>query len=102
MGNVMDKQEITNFADLYIKFQERCKHIASILSEYDRDFKESRWDDWQLSYDQSNNPINCIMDVDIIVYGCLVDTRELRIPIELISATDEQIYEYASSKYKKA
>jgi hypothetical protein len=97
----MDKQEITTFAELYIKFQERCKHVAEILSEYDRDFKESRFNDWELDYDDYHVVKNCYTDVDIIVYGCLVDTRELRIPIELLSADDSQIHEYASNKYKK-
>ena len=39
----MDEQEIKSFEDLYIKFQEKCKHVAKILSEYDCDFKESRF-----------------------------------------------------------
>lgn len=98
----MDKQEISIFTDLYIKFQKQCKHIANILSEYDCDFKESRWDDWQLDYDQNKNPINCIMDVDIYAMGCLVDSRTLSFPVELLYATDEQTHEYAQRKYKKA
>lgn len=39
----MNEQEITTFIDLYVKFQERCKHVAEILSEYDCDFKEARF-----------------------------------------------------------
>lgn len=98
----MNKQEISTFTDLYIKFQERCKHIANILSEYDCDFKESRWDDWQLDYDQNNIPTNCLMDVDIYAYGCHIDSRSLHFPIELLSADDAQIHEYALNKYKGA
>ena len=37
----MDEQEINSFKDLYIKFQEICRYIAKILSEYDCDFIES-------------------------------------------------------------
>lgn len=95
----MDKQDILT---LYIKFQERCKHIANIISKYDRDFKASKWDDWKLEYDQNKNPTNCIKDVNIYVMGCYVDSCTLSFPIELLSADDEQIHEYASNKYKKA
>lgn len=98
----MNEQDILTFTELYIKFQEQCKHVAEILSEYDCDFKESRWDDWQLDYDQNKNPTNCIMDVDIYAMGCHVDSRTLSFPAELLSADDSQTYEYASSKYKKA
>lgn len=98
----MDKQEILTFTDLYIKFQERCKHIAKILSEYDCDFKESRFDNWDLDYDQNKNSTSCTTDVDIHAYGCHVDSRSLCFPIELLSADDTQIHEYALSKYKKA
>ena len=95
----MDKQEISTFTDLYIKFQERCKHVANILSEYDCDFKESRWDDWQLDYDQNNIPTNCNMSVDIYARGCHVDSRTLHFPVELLSADDTEINEYAKEKY---
>lgn len=98
----MNEQEITTFTDLYIKFQERCKRIANILSEYDCDFKESRHDDWQLDYDQNKIPTNCIMGIDIYAYGCHVDSRTLSFPVELLSSDDSQIHEYALSKYKKA
>ena len=94
----MDKQDILT---LYVKFQERCKHIANILSKHDCDFKASKLNDWQLEYDQNKNPTNCIKDVDIYVMGCYVDSCTLSFPVELLSATDEQIHEYASSKYKK-
>lgn len=99
----MTEQEITTFTDLYIKFQERCKHVANILSEYDCDFKESRFNNWELDYDDchAENKFDCYTEVDIIVYGCLVDTRNLHFPIELISANDGQILEYAKEKYKK-
>lgn len=99
----MDKQEILTFTDLYIKFQERCKHVAKILSEYDCDFEESRFNDWELDYDDrhAENKFDCYTTVDIYAYGCHVDSRSLRFPIELLSATDEQIYQYAQEKYKK-
>lgn len=99
----MDKQEISTFTELYIKFQERCKHIAKILSEYDCDFKESRFNDWELDYDDchAENKFECYTSVDIICYGCHVDTRFLSFPVELLSATDDQIHQYAQEKYKK-
>lgn len=99
----MDKQEIATFKDLYIKFQKRCKHISEILSEYDCDFKESRFNDWELDYDDSHaeSKFDCYTSVDIIAYGCHVDSVSLSFPIELISASDEQIHSYAQEKYKK-
>lgn len=107
MGNIMDKQEITTFADLYIKFQKRCKHIASILSEYDCYFKESNGNNWELRRksrpkQRTESKFDCYTDVDIIAPGWHVDSRSLHFPIELLSANDERIHEYASSKYKKA
>lgn len=100
----MDKQEISTFTDLYIKFQDRCKHIAKILSEYDCDFKESFDNNWELDYADchAENKFDCYMTVDIYAYGCHVDCRSLSFPIELLSADDSQIHEYALSKYKKA
>lgn len=100
----MDKQEISTFTDLYIKFQERCKHVAKILSEYDCDFAESRFNNWELDYADchAENKFDCYMTVDIYAYGCHVDCRSLCFPVELLSADDEQIHEYALSKYKKA
>lgn len=100
----MNEQEITAFTDLYIKFQERCGHVAEILSEYDRDFKETRWNNWELDYADchAENKFDCFTEVDIIVYGCLVDTRNLHFPIELLSENDEQIHLYAQKKYKKS
>lgn len=97
----MDEQEIATFTDLYIRFQERCKHIAEILSEYDRDFKVSMWNNWELDYNDCHVVNNCCTEVDIVVYGCLINTRNLHFPIELISANDEQIHSYAQEKYKK-
>lgn len=96
----MDNQEILIFTNLYIKFQERCKHIAKILYEYDHDFEED-WGEWSLDYDQNNVAVSCYKDVDLYAYGCHVDSRNLYFPIELLSADDAQIYEYASNKYKK-
>lgn len=95
----MDKQDVLT---MYIKFQERCKYICNILSKYDRDFKEGKFGDWQLEYDQNKNPTNCIKDVNIYVMCCYVDSCTLSFPVGLLSATDEQIHEYASNKYKKA
>ena len=78
------------------------KGVAKILSEYDCDFEESWWDDWQLDYDQNKIPTNCIMDVDIYALGCHVDSCTLSFPIELLSATNEQIHLYAQEKYRKS
>lgn len=99
----MDKQEISTFTDLYIKFQERCKHIANILSEYDCDFKESRFNNLELDYADchAENKFDCYTEVDIYAYGCHVDYRSLHFPVDLLSATDEQIHLYAQEKYKK-
>ena len=100
----MDKQEISTFTDLYIKFQERCKHVAEILSEYDCDFKESRFNNWELDYADchAENKFDCYTTVDIYAYGCHVDCRSLSFPIELLSADDAHIHEYALSKYKRS
>ena len=100
----MDKQEILAFTDLYIKFQERCKHVAKILSGYDCDFEESRFNNWELDYADchAENKFDCYTEVSIIALGCVVDTRNLHFPIELLTADDSQIHEYALSKYKKA
>lgn len=99
----MNEQEITTFTDLYIKFQERCKHIAEILSEYDCDFEESRFNDWELDYADchAESKFYCYTSVDIYAYGCHVDCRSLNFPVELLSATDERIRSYAKEKYKK-
>lgn len=101
MVNNMDKQEILTFTDLYIKFQERCKHISVILYGYDFDFKETWYKDWSIEYDQNSMAINCYNDVDIYENGCVVDSRTLSFPIELLSADDSQIHKYAQEKYKK-
>ena len=99
----MDEQEIKSFEDLYIKFQEKCKHVAKILSEYDCDFKESRFNNWELDYNDCHdeNKFYCYTSVDIICYGCHVDTKDLSFPIELLSSTDEQIHLYAQMMYKE-
>ena len=99
----MNKQEILSFTDLYIKFQERCKHIAEILSDYDCDFKESKYNNWELDYADchAENKFDCYTTVDIYARGCHVDTRSLSFPIELLSADDAQVHEYAASKYKR-
>ena len=99
----MDKQEISAFTDLYIKFQERCKHIAEILSEYDCDFKESKYNNWELDHADchAENKFDCYTTVDIYARGYHIDSRSLRFPVELLSSDDAQIHEYASSKYKK-
>lgn len=41
------------------------------------------------------------MDVDIYARGCHVDSRTLFFPVELLSADDSQIHNYAQEKYKK-
>jgi hypothetical protein len=93
----MNEQEIATFTDLYIKFQERCKHVAEILSEYDRDFKESRWNNWELDYADchAENKFDCYTEVYIIAPGWHADSRSLHFPIELVAANDEQIHSYA-------
>lgn len=45
--------------------------------------------------------VDCYMDVDIYALGCHVDYRQLSFPVELLSATDDQIHLYAQKKYKK-
>lgn len=99
----MNEQELTIFTNLYIKFQERCKHIAEILSEYDCDFKESRFNNWELDYADchAENKFDCYMSVDIYALGCHVDCRELSFPIEMIAENDEKIRAYAQGKYNK-
>ena len=100
----MNEQEITTFTNLYITFQERCKHIATILSEYDCDFEESRFNNWELDYADchAENKFDCYTTVDIYAYGCHVDSRSLHFPVDLFSATDEQIHLYAQEKYKNS
>ena len=73
------------------------KHVAKILSEYDCDFKESRFNNWELDHSDchAENRFDCYTTVDIYARGCYVDSRSLNFPIELLSATDEQINLYA-------
>jgi hypothetical protein len=72
-------------------------------AEYDCDFEESRFNNWELDYDDchAENKFDCYTEVDIYAYGCHVDSRSLSFPIELLSATDDQIHLYAQEKYKK-
>lgn len=88
---------------MYIRFQERCKHIAKILSEYDCDFEESIFNNWELDYADchAENKFDCYTTADIYTYGFYVDSRSLHFPIEILSADDAQIHEYALSKYKR-
>lgn len=97
------KEDIAIFIKQYEAFQNRCKHIAEILSEYDCDFKESRFNNWELDYADchAENKFDCYTTVDIYARGCHIDSRSLSFPIELLSADDAQIHEYALSKYKK-
>lgn len=102
----MNEQEITAFTNLYVKFQERCKHVAEILSEYDCDFKESKGNNWELRRkrrpkQRTESKFDCYTLVDIIAPGWHVDSVSLSFPIELLSANDEQIHAYAQEKYKK-
>lgn len=98
----MNKQEILTFINLHAKFQERCRHIAEILYVYDCDFKESWGNDWELDYADcyAENKFYCYMSVDIYARGCHIDSRSLSFPVELLSANEAQIHEYALSKYK--
>ena len=95
----MNKQEISTFTDLYKKFQEQCKRVAEILSEYDGDFKESYYSDWWVGY-KYDTAVNCCNDVDIYIRNMRIESRTLYFPIELLYANDEQIHEYAVNKYK--
>ena len=100
----MNEQEIKTFTNLYIKFQERCAHVAKILGNYDSDFKETLFSDWDLDYEEDCydvSEVDCYMDVDIYALGCHVDCVSLSFPIGLLSATDDQIHLYAQKKYKK-
>lgn len=99
----MNEQEIATLTNLYVKFQERCKRIAEILSEYDRDFKESKFNNWELDYADCHavNKFECYTIVDIYAPGWHVDSRALHFPIELVAANDEQIHSYAQGKYNK-
>lgn len=99
----MDKQEITTFIDLYVKFQKRCEHVAEILSEYNRDFDEARFNIWKIDYavGQAENKFDCYTEIESYVMDCFIKSYTLSFPADLLSADDSQIHEYASSKYKK-
>lgn len=98
----MDRQEFTTFTNLYVKLQEQCKHVAKILSEYNYDFSNSRFNTWLLDYDcHAENNLNCYTEVPLYTRDCNVDKRSLFFPTKLLYATDDQIHKYAQEKYKK-
>lgn len=99
----MNKQEISTFIKLYVKFQKQCKHIAEILSEYNCNFKESGDSIWRIDYadDYAENKFNCYTEIAIYAMDCWIKSCTLFFPVELITANDEQIHEYAQEKYKK-
>lgn len=98
----MNNQEITNFVESYIKFQERCKRITKIISEYDSDFEKADLRVWNIDYDglHAKNKFDCYTDnyIHNWVSG-RIDTRTVSFPIELISAADEEIYQYAQKNH---
>lgn len=98
----MDNQEISTFAESYIKFQERCKHIAKIISEYDSDFEKADLRVWYINYDvlRSKNKFDCYTDnyIHNWVNG-RIDTQTLAFPMELLSAADEEIHQYAQKNH---
>lgn len=104
----MDKQEFLTFIDSYIKFQERCKNIAKILTEYNSDFYDSRLRTWIINYDghhpydshHARDKFDCYTEVYIHPSSSL-ELRPVCFPVELLSATDEQIHLYAQEKYNK-
>ena len=98
----MDKQEIITFTDLYVKFQKQCNMIAEILSEYNRDFNEAKYNIWKIDYSVcDDNKFDCFTEIAVYAMDCWVKSRTLSFPAELLSADDSQIHEYASTKYKK-
>jgi hypothetical protein len=98
----MDNQEISTFVELYTKFQESCKHIASILSEYDCYFNKSWLRVWCINYDglRTKNKSDCYTDNYVFDISGRIETRTVAFPIELLSATDDQIHQYALENVK--
>lgn len=98
----MDNQEISTFIESYIKFQERCKYIAKIISEYDSDFEKADLRVWDIDCDglHAKNKFDCYTDnyIHNWVSG-RIDTRTVSFPIELLSAADEEIYQYAQKNH---
>lgn len=98
----MDKQEFDAYINLHIKLQERCKHIAEVLSEYDSDFSKSRFNTWVLNYDQhAEDELNCYTEIPIYTRGCNIDSKSISFPVCLLYSSDNQINQYAREKYKK-
>lgn len=98
----MNTQEISSFIESYIKFQEHCKHIANIISEYDSDFEKADLRVWNINYDglRSKNKLDCY--TDNYTYNWVsgrIDTLTLTFPMELLSATDEEIHQYAQKNH---
>jgi len=69
-----------------LSFKNAVSMLQKILSEYDCDFEESRFNNWELDYDDCHavNKFDCYTEVDIYAYGCHVDSRSLHFPIELL------------------
>ena len=98
----MDNQEISTFVESYIKFQERCKHIAKIISEYDSDYEKAFLRVWNINYDglRSKNKFDCYTDNYIHNWASgRIDTLTVYFPMELLSATDEEIHQYAQKNH---
>lgn len=98
----MNIQEISTFTNLYINFQERCKHIANILSEYDCYFNKSFLRVWDINYDglRTKNKFDCYTDNYVLDISGRIETRTVAFPMELLSATDEEIHQYARENVK--
>lgn len=98
----MDNREISTFVESYIKFQERCNHIAKIISEYDSDYEKAFLRVWNINYDGllSKNKLDCYTDnyIHNWVSG-RIDTLTLTFPIELLSSSDEEIHQYAQKNH---
>ncbi len=98
----MNTQEISYFIESYIKFQERCKHITNIIYEYDSDFEKADLRVWNIDYDglRFKNKLDCYTDnyIHNWVSG-RIDTLTLTFPMELLSATDDEIHQYAQKNH---
>lgn len=98
----MNTQEISTFVERYIEFQERCKRIAHIISEYDSDFEQAYLRIWNINYDglRSKNKLDCytVNYIHNWVSGRIEEIK-LSFPIELLSAADEEIHMYAQKNH---
>ena len=100
------KEDLISFAKQYDVFQKRCKHVASIFSKYDSNYKDV-WvnHDWELDYDDekdvTDQHIFIFNETDIYSRGVRYETTTVSFPLDLLSYTDEQIEEYVSKHFKQ-